>query len=108
MLWRWRRIQAGVHSATQRRGRTLNSIAWLMKARPEHLRKSGAESRQIATTPISSSVEGCLVARSPLPGRVPDETIKHLERFVTGPIEHETAVLPFPTNPTHSTRVGAA
>ncbi|MGH3824735.1 MAG: FtsK/SpoIIIE domain-containing protein [Pseudonocardiaceae bacterium] len=44
-------------------------------------------------------------------GWVPDETIKHLETFVTGPIEHDTAVLPFPpkpTDPTGSTRGGAA
>ncbi|MGH4010750.1 MAG: FtsK/SpoIIIE domain-containing protein [Pseudonocardiaceae bacterium] len=44
-------------------------------------------------------------------GWVPDETIKHLETFVTGPVEHDTAVLPFPTKPTDpsgSTRGGAA
>ncbi|MGH3628008.1 MAG: FtsK/SpoIIIE domain-containing protein [Sciscionella sp.] len=44
-------------------------------------------------------------------GWVPDETIKQLETFVTGPITHETAVLPFPTKPTDptgSTRGGAA
>ncbi|MGH3822552.1 MAG: FtsK/SpoIIIE domain-containing protein [Pseudonocardiaceae bacterium] len=47
-------------------------------------------------------------------GWVPDETIKHLEAFVTGPITHDTAVLPFPTPPTDptgstgSTRGGAA
>ena len=33
-------------------------------------------------------------------GWVPDETIKQLETFVTGPISHDTAVLPFPTKPT--------
>jgi S-DNA-T family DNA segregation ATPase FtsK/SpoIIIE len=32
-------------------------------------------------------------------GWVPDETIKHLETFVTGPLKHDTAVLAFPTNP---------
>jgi S-DNA-T family DNA segregation ATPase FtsK/SpoIIIE len=32
-------------------------------------------------------------------GWVPDEVIKHLETFVTGPIEHDTAVLPFLPNP---------
>ena len=43
-------------------------------------------------------------------GWVPDETIKHLETFVTGPITHDTAVLPFPINPSpiNSTRGGAA
>ena len=44
-------------------------------------------------------------------GWVPDETIKQLETFVTGPITHHTAVLPFPTpptDPTGSTRGGAA
>jgi S-DNA-T family DNA segregation ATPase FtsK/SpoIIIE len=44
-------------------------------------------------------------------GWVPDETIKQLETFVTGPINHDTAVLPFPTKPTDpsgSTRGGAA
>jgi S-DNA-T family DNA segregation ATPase FtsK/SpoIIIE len=44
-------------------------------------------------------------------GWVPDDTIKHLETFVTGPTEHDTAVLPFPTtptDPTNSTRGGAA
>jgi len=44
-------------------------------------------------------------------GWVPDDTIKHLETFVTGPINHDTAVLPFPTKPTdpnRSTHGGAA
>jgi S-DNA-T family DNA segregation ATPase FtsK/SpoIIIE len=44
-------------------------------------------------------------------GWVPDETIKQLETFVSGPITHVTAVLPFPTKPTAptgSTRGGAA
>jgi DNA segregation ATPase FtsK/SpoIIIE, S-DNA-T family len=44
-------------------------------------------------------------------GWVPDEVIKQLETFVTGPITHDTAVLPFPTpptGPTGSTRGGAA
>jgi S-DNA-T family DNA segregation ATPase FtsK/SpoIIIE len=44
-------------------------------------------------------------------GWVSDETIKHLETFVTGPITHDTAVLPFPatpTDPTGSTHGGAA
>jgi S-DNA-T family DNA segregation ATPase FtsK/SpoIIIE len=44
-------------------------------------------------------------------GWVPDETIKQLETFVTGPITHDTAVLPFPTKPTDptgSTHGGAA
>jgi S-DNA-T family DNA segregation ATPase FtsK/SpoIIIE len=44
-------------------------------------------------------------------GWVPDQTIKHLETFVTGPLDHDTAVLPFPitpTGPTGSTRGGAA
>ncbi|MDQ2884185.1 MAG: FtsK/SpoIIIE domain-containing protein [Actinomycetota bacterium] len=44
-------------------------------------------------------------------GWVPDETIKQLETFVTRPVEHDTAVLPFPTKPTDptgSTRGGAA
>jgi S-DNA-T family DNA segregation ATPase FtsK/SpoIIIE len=44
-------------------------------------------------------------------GWVPDETIKQLETFVTGPVIHDTAVLPFPTKPTDptgSTRGGAA
>jgi DNA segregation ATPase FtsK/SpoIIIE, S-DNA-T family len=44
-------------------------------------------------------------------GWVPDETIKQLETFVTEPVEHNTAVLPFPTKPTGpsgSTRGGAA
>ncbi len=44
-------------------------------------------------------------------GWVPDETIKQLETFITGPITHDTTVLPFPTKPTDptgSTRGGAA
>ncbi len=44
-------------------------------------------------------------------GWVPDQTIKQLETFVTRPVEHDTAVLPFPTKPTDpsgSTRGGAA
>jgi S-DNA-T family DNA segregation ATPase FtsK/SpoIIIE len=44
-------------------------------------------------------------------GWVPDNTIKDLETFVTGPIEQDTTVLPFPpkpTDPTGSTRGGAA
>ncbi len=44
-------------------------------------------------------------------GWVPDQTIKQLETFVTGPITHDTAVLAFPTTPTDptgSTRGGAA
>ena len=44
-------------------------------------------------------------------GWVPDHTIKQLETFVTNPITHDTAVLPFPTTPTDltgSTRGGAA
>ena len=44
-------------------------------------------------------------------GWVPDETIKQLETFVTGPVTHDTTVLPFPTTPTDpagSTHGGAA
>jgi S-DNA-T family DNA segregation ATPase FtsK/SpoIIIE len=44
-------------------------------------------------------------------GWVPDQTIKKLETFITGPITHDTAVLPFPTKPTDptgSTHGGAA
>ena len=43
-------------------------------------------------------------------GWVPDETIKHLEAFVTTPATHSTAVLPFPTptDPNGSHRGGAA
>jgi S-DNA-T family DNA segregation ATPase FtsK/SpoIIIE len=44
-------------------------------------------------------------------GWVPDTTIKELETFVTGPIEQDTTVLPFPpkpTDPTGSTHGGAA
>jgi DNA segregation ATPase FtsK/SpoIIIE, S-DNA-T family len=44
-------------------------------------------------------------------GWVPDETIKQLETFITGPLIHDTAILPFPikpTDPTGSTRGGAA
>jgi S-DNA-T family DNA segregation ATPase FtsK/SpoIIIE len=44
-------------------------------------------------------------------GWVPDETIKQLETFVTGPFTQDTAVSPFPTKPTDptgSTRGGAA
>ena len=44
-------------------------------------------------------------------GWVPDQTIKKLETFVTGPITHDTTVLPFPTTPTDptgSTHGGAA
>jgi S-DNA-T family DNA segregation ATPase FtsK/SpoIIIE len=33
-------------------------------------------------------------------GWVPDEMIKHLETFVSCPVEHQSVVLPFPTNPT--------
>jgi S-DNA-T family DNA segregation ATPase FtsK/SpoIIIE len=33
-------------------------------------------------------------------GWVPDEVIKRLETFVSGPVEHHSVVLPFPTNPT--------
>jgi DNA segregation ATPase FtsK/SpoIIIE, S-DNA-T family len=43
-------------------------------------------------------------------GWVSDETIKQLETFVTSPIEHDTAVLSFPTKPTDpsGSRGGAA
>jgi S-DNA-T family DNA segregation ATPase FtsK/SpoIIIE len=41
-------------------------------------------------------------------GWVSDETIKQLETFVTGPISHDTAVLPFPAKPSGSTHGGAA
>jgi DNA segregation ATPase FtsK/SpoIIIE, S-DNA-T family len=43
-------------------------------------------------------------------GWVPDETIKQLETFVTGPVEHDAAVVPFPPKPTNpgSTHGGAA
>jgi S-DNA-T family DNA segregation ATPase FtsK/SpoIIIE len=44
-------------------------------------------------------------------GWVPDEVIKRLETFVTGPLTHDGAVLPFPTKPTGptgSTHGGAA
>ena len=44
-------------------------------------------------------------------GWVPDDTIKQLETFVTGPVSHNTAVLPFPTKPNGpggSTHGGAA
>jgi DNA segregation ATPase FtsK/SpoIIIE, S-DNA-T family len=41
-------------------------------------------------------------------GWVPDDTIKHLETFITGPRTHHTAVLPFPTGPIGSTHGGAA
>jgi len=44
-------------------------------------------------------------------GWVPDETIKQLETFVTGPTSHDTTVLAFPTTPTGptgSTHGGAA
>ncbi|MGB7794974.1 MAG: FtsK/SpoIIIE domain-containing protein [Pseudonocardiaceae bacterium] len=44
-------------------------------------------------------------------GWVPDDTIKQLETFVTGPITRDTKVLPFPTpptGPTGSTHGGAA
>jgi S-DNA-T family DNA segregation ATPase FtsK/SpoIIIE len=44
-------------------------------------------------------------------GWVPDDTIKQLETFVTGPLTHDTTVLSFPikpTDPTESTRGGAA
>jgi S-DNA-T family DNA segregation ATPase FtsK/SpoIIIE len=44
-------------------------------------------------------------------GWVPDETIKQLETFVTGPTSHDTTVLAFPTTPTDptgSTHGGAA
>jgi DNA segregation ATPase FtsK/SpoIIIE, S-DNA-T family len=44
-------------------------------------------------------------------GWVPDEVIKHLETFITGPLTHDTTVLPFPprpTDPTGSTHGGAA
>jgi S-DNA-T family DNA segregation ATPase FtsK/SpoIIIE len=44
-------------------------------------------------------------------GWVPDNTIKHLETFITNPITHNTAILPFPTKPTDpsgSTHGGAA
>jgi S-DNA-T family DNA segregation ATPase FtsK/SpoIIIE len=44
-------------------------------------------------------------------GWVPDETVKELEAFVTGPTTHDTAVLPFPPTPTDligSTPGGAA
>jgi S-DNA-T family DNA segregation ATPase FtsK/SpoIIIE len=44
-------------------------------------------------------------------GWVPDATIKQLETFVTGPTTRDTTVLPFPikpTDPTGSTRGGAA
>jgi S-DNA-T family DNA segregation ATPase FtsK/SpoIIIE len=44
-------------------------------------------------------------------GWVPDETIKKLETFVTAPLTHDTAVLPFlttPIDPAGATRGGAA
>ena len=44
-------------------------------------------------------------------GWVPDEVIKQLETFVTGPHTYDTTVLPFPpkpTGPSGSTRGGAA
>jgi S-DNA-T family DNA segregation ATPase FtsK/SpoIIIE len=44
-------------------------------------------------------------------GWVPDETIKHLEVFITGHTTYDSSVLPFPTPPTAptgSTRGGAA
>jgi S-DNA-T family DNA segregation ATPase FtsK/SpoIIIE len=43
-------------------------------------------------------------------GWVPDEAIKQLEAFITGPSDHDAAVLPFPPKPTDpgSTRGGAA
>ncbi|MDQ2884436.1 MAG: FtsK/SpoIIIE domain-containing protein [Actinomycetota bacterium] len=44
-------------------------------------------------------------------GWVPDATIKQLETFITGPLTHDTTVLPFPTTPTDptgSTHGGAA
>jgi S-DNA-T family DNA segregation ATPase FtsK/SpoIIIE len=43
-------------------------------------------------------------------GWVPDEAIKQLEAFITGPPDHDAAVLPFPPKPTDpgSTRGGAA
>ena len=57
---------------------------------------------------------GFRVIREPLrirAGWVPDDTIKHLETFVTSRVSHNTAVLPFPTKPTGpggSTHGGAA
>jgi DNA segregation ATPase FtsK/SpoIIIE, S-DNA-T family len=41
-------------------------------------------------------------------GWVPDETIKHLETFITGPLTHDTAVLALSTTPRGSTRGGMA
>jgi DNA segregation ATPase FtsK/SpoIIIE, S-DNA-T family len=44
-------------------------------------------------------------------GWVPDETIKALERFVAGPVEHDTRVMPFPlpaAPPAGSARRGGA
>ncbi|MGH3687726.1 MAG: FtsK/SpoIIIE domain-containing protein, partial [Pseudonocardiaceae bacterium] len=41
-------------------------------------------------------------------GWVPDQTIKHLETFITGPLTHDTAVLAFSTTPSGSTHGGTA
>ncbi|MGH3755069.1 MAG: FtsK/SpoIIIE domain-containing protein [Pseudonocardiaceae bacterium] len=41
-------------------------------------------------------------------GWVPDQAIKHLETFVTGPITHDTAVLAFSTTSAGSTHGGAS
>ncbi|MGH3702009.1 MAG: cell division protein FtsK, partial [Pseudonocardiaceae bacterium] len=41
-------------------------------------------------------------------GWVPDQTIKHLETFITGPLTHDTAVLALSTTPSGSTHGGTA
>jgi DNA segregation ATPase FtsK/SpoIIIE, S-DNA-T family len=80
----------------------------------EHAYERGAWANRIGETePGVGYVVGEGI-REPLrirAGWVPDDTIKHLETFVTGPATHDTAVLPFPTapiNPTGSPHGGAA
>jgi S-DNA-T family DNA segregation ATPase FtsK/SpoIIIE len=80
----------------------------------EHAYERGAWANRIAESEAGTGYVFGEGIREPLrirAGWVPDETIKQLETFVTGPLTHDTAVLPFPTKPTDpsgSTRGGAA
>jgi DNA segregation ATPase FtsK/SpoIIIE, S-DNA-T family len=80
----------------------------------DHAYERGAWANRITDTEAGVGYVFGEGIREPLrirAGWVPDETIKHLETFVTNPAEYDTAVLPFPTKPTDpngSTRGGAA
>ncbi len=80
----------------------------------DHAHERGAWANRITETDPGTGYVFGEGIREPLrirAGWVPDATIKQLETFVTGPVTHDTTVLPFPTKPTDptgSTRGGAA